>query len=244
MCRTEPRPEAQEQPAHMNLPSPAEIASELRAPFRRRRVQDPDLRRVMERMRQTRAIFVHVPKTGGKSISSELYGTGLHEGFGHASAMFYRDLFGAISYQRHFSFAFVRNPWDRAYSAFRFGRAGGFGFKMGQEMKKAIGHMDFKTFVKEWLEGRDLSPYVIFRPQHGFLCDSTGRILVDRVCRFERFDQEYAYLKERLGLGEIAMHINKSETGSSYTEVYDEETRDIVGRIYSQDVKLFGYSFG
>jgi len=207
-------------------------------------VQDPHLRRVMERMRETRAIFVHVPKTGGKSVSSELYGMGLHEGFGHASAKFYRDLFGAISYQRYFSFAFVRNPWDRAYSAFRFGRAGGFGFKMGQELQRTIGHMDFNTFVKEWLDGRDLSPYVIFRPQHEFISDDSGTLLVDRVCRFERFDEEYAYLRERLDLGGIAIHINKSESGGSYTDAYDDETRDIVAAIYARDVALFGYSFG
>ena len=227
----------------MTLPSLLEIASELRAPLRRRRVEDPNLRRVMERMRDTRAIFVHVPKTGGKSISSELYGTGLHEGFGHASAGFYQDLFGAISYHGYFSFAFVRNPWDRVYSAFRFGRAGGFGFKMGQELKKTIGHMDFNTFVKEWLNGRDLSPYVIFRPQYNFLCDEQGRILIKRVCRFERFDEEYAYLRKRLGLGESLQHVNPSESGGRYTDVYDDESREIVGRIYARDIALFNYGF-
>lgn len=226
------------------LPSPREVLSELRAPIRQHRIRSADHIRVMQAMKDRQAIFVHVPKTGGKSISSELYGTELHEGFGHATALFYQELFGAISYKKFFSFGFVRNPWDRAYSAYRFARAGGFGFKKGLELQQSIGNRDFNTFVREWLAVEDISRYVIFRPQCDFICDRSDSVLVERVCRFERFDEEYAFLRQHLRLGRAPKHINSSESGPGYREIYDADARAIIRRLYARDIAAFGYAFG
>ena len=221
----------------------SDLVSEIKAPFRRRKVTSAPLKGVMAKINERKAVFIHVPKTGGKSISAELYGTDLHEGFGHASALFYRDLFGAYSYRKLFSFAFVRNPWDRAYSAYRFARAGGFGFPRAIALQKAIGDRDFNAFCKEWLAVEDFSDYVIFRPQHEFICDQTGTIIVSRVCRFERFDEEYEFLRERLGLGAAPERINKSQPGGDYRAVCDEESSSIISRLYARDIALLGYSF-
>ena len=221
----------------------SDLVSQIRAPLRRCKVTSAPHRRVMERIQARQAVFIHVPKTGGKSISAELYGTELHEGFGHASAIFYRNLFGPYTYRKLFSFAFVRNPWDRVYSAYRFARAGGFGFPKAIALQKAIGDRDFNAFCKEWLAVEDFSSYAIFRPQHEFICDESDNVIVSRICRFEKFDDEYEYLRGRLGLGAAPERMNISQPGSGYRNVCDSDAREIISRIYARDISSFGYSF-
>jgi hypothetical protein len=60
-------------------------------------------------------IFVHVPKTGGTSIESLLDLSGAK----HNTARQYRNFFPDV-WKRYFSFAFVRNPWDRVLSFYMF----------------------------------------------------------------------------------------------------------------------------
>src|SRR5687768_13300689 len=59
--------------------------------------------------------FVHINKTGGTSIEKAL---GLP--FQHRTAVEIRRLIGAKEWDRRFSFAFVRNPWDKVASHYHF----------------------------------------------------------------------------------------------------------------------------
>ena len=45
---------------------------------------------ILKKMKDTKSIFIHIPKTGGKSIFQSVYSTKLHEGLGHAGLEVYR----------------------------------------------------------------------------------------------------------------------------------------------------------
>ena len=61
--------------------------------------------------------------------------------------------------------------------------------------------------------------------------------------RSEKFDEEYDFLRERLGLGKAPERINISQPGAGYRYVCNEESSRIISRIYAQDIALLGYSF-
>ena len=89
-----------------------------------------------------RFVFVHIPKSAGTTITSilskyscycdiELGGTALGEAvqplfqkrFGlqkHSTYSEIRNVVGEVLLKHYFSFGFVRNPYSRAYSAYKF----------------------------------------------------------------------------------------------------------------------------
>ncbi|MFP4354891.1 MAG: sulfotransferase family 2 domain-containing protein [Phycisphaerae bacterium] len=69
-----------------------------------------------------RCIFVHIPKAAGVSVCQTLFG---NLAGGHDTIEKYQKVFSWSDYKRYFKFTFVRNPWDRLASAYRFLRKGG-----------------------------------------------------------------------------------------------------------------------
>lgn len=69
-----------------------------------------------------KCIFVHIPKTAGISISRSIFG---NLGGGHTKIRDYELIFSAKDFNNYFKFTFVRNPWDRIFSAYRFLKNGG-----------------------------------------------------------------------------------------------------------------------
>lgn len=68
-----------------------------------------------------RYLFIHITKTAGTSVAISLFGELPY----HYTAVQYRVIYGRKTFNRYFKFAFVRNPWDRLYSAYSFLKNGG-----------------------------------------------------------------------------------------------------------------------
>ena len=66
-------------------------------------------------------IFVHVPKCGGVSVSRAVFGSVVQ----HGTIRTYQSVFSQAEFQSYFKFTFVRNPWDRLFSAWNFIKKGG-----------------------------------------------------------------------------------------------------------------------
>ena len=62
-----------------------------------------------------RAIFVHIQKTGGESVTSA-FGQSNRLAEKHVSAQELRTLYGQAVWNSYFKFSIVRNPWDRLVS--------------------------------------------------------------------------------------------------------------------------------
>jgi hypothetical protein len=192
---------------------------------------------------EKQAIFVHIPKCAGLSITKALFGC---RAGGHSKVGKYKALLTPQEFERFFKFTFVRNPWDRLVSAYYFLDKGGIG---GRDMAVAAHlraeYADFRDFVRKGVAVGAYERILHFQSQHRFLClRKTSAPLVDFIGRFETIDDDFRTICERLN---VETTLPKTNTGSrptrSYRDAYDDETRTIVARRYARDIALFGYDF-
>jgi len=219
-------------------------------------------------------VFVHIPKTAGQSIEQffmDLLGLDwkedrealyLHnnddpargtEKLAHLSASEYVDC-GHMTQQEFsgfFKFSFVRNPWNRILSEYRY--------------RNYFHHRSFKDFVLNKMPrpGFD-DKYRHVMPQYDMLHDKDGRLLVDFLGRFETLQQDFDRVCESLGLENSQLpHRNPSDKKSrglkrrfrnrlfmngenrhhGLNDFYDDETREAVADYYRIDIETFGYQF-
>ena len=74
-----------------------------------------------------------------------------------------------------------------------------------------------------------------------------GKSIVDRLCRYERLAEELAFLSERLALGRPLEMPNAKgvfrKDRRHYSEWYDNGSRDLVARMFADEIALTGYTF-
>ncbi len=232
-----------------------------------------------------RCIFVHIPKNAGQSVEHVFLGL---EGLtwesrgrlllrpnpdpklgpprlAHLSAWQYTSC-GHVSpeqFAAYYKFAFVRNPWDRVVSFYKY-----------------LGYSkwcSFRTFVLRHLVGSEwVKRRWFMAPQCEYLIDPDGMTLVDFVGRFERLESDFSKVCEALSIPAVPLpHVNRSlsrqETrvgawswkslalnardgllgwnherntrGKRYQDYYDTVTQEVVGRLYADDAQAFGYTF-
>ena len=186
-----------------------------------------------------RAIFIHITKTAGTSVAKSLFGYLPY----HYTAIDYRIFYGKETFENYFKFAFVRNPWDRLYSAFRYIKAGGW-----NERDKAwsAAHLatydDFNQFVMEWLTEENIKKHIHFKPQCEFVCDRHGKLLLDYVAYFETLDSDFNKIATHLNI-QTALGAHNRNPGKNYIEVYSQAAKSKVEEVYARDIALFGYEF-
>lgn len=187
-----------------------------------------------------RCVFIHIPKAAGTSVAQTLFG----EGSRHLRYTEYEKA-NPRKFREYFKFSFVRNPWERLYSAYSFLKKGGM-----NEMDKVwaseylAGFNDFDSFVKGWVTPANIRSWVHFYPQHYFICDDALNLKMDFVGRFETLQNDFAYVQQRLNMPATPLpHINPSAGQESYVDFYSDESREIVASVYNDDIRLFSYDF-
>lgn len=190
-----------------------------------------------------RCIFVHITKCAGISISKSLFG---NLGGAHLRIPHYQLIFSQREFETYFKFTFVRNPWDRLVSAFLFLKKGG-----ANQQDKAwanenlVEFEDFHSFVTKWVNRRNINSWKHFVPQYKFLCEPRSHTpQVDFIGYFERIEEDFSYLKGKVGGKSDLQHLNK--TGGrkrDYQEYYTQAAIQIVADVYEEDIRLFGYDF-
>lgn len=185
--------------------------------------------------------FVHVPRAAGWSISSALYGR--HSGHFTVDQFIRYSNDAVLNLPR---FAVVRNPWDRAVSAFHFakiGRVAG-GSEIANPRRYQGKEFDsFLTYVYEFLGRHDvckLDP--VFKPQSRYTVDRDGRTAFEHIGRFDDIAKTESWLSDAVGLPFSFPRSNQT-VRDEYRSYYDAQTRDFVGRIYSEDIERFGFRF-
>tara|TARA_B100000945_G_C20384911_1_gene599188 strand:+ start:682 stop:1353 length:672 start_codon:yes stop_codon:yes gene_type:complete len=188
----------------------------------------------------SKTMFIHIPKTAGVSLIKAIYGNVTFSG--HRS-FYFNNIALNIQDEKYFSFAFVRNPFDRLYSAYMFLQKGG----INHDDKLAFSsHMlkfqDFEDFVLNGLDEKLIYKVIHLIPQYDYLCDRKGNILVDFVGRFENLEYDIIMLSDRLNKKIELSHYNYNKK-KNYVEVYTEPMIEKVYKIYQKDIDIFEYSF-
>jgi hypothetical protein len=186
------------------------------------------------------AIFVHVPKCAGVSVSRALFG-GI--GGGHATLDQYLVIFEPRCIESYFKFTIARNPWDRLVSAYFFLRNGGYADDDRQWFNEELGgYAGFDDFVRGWLSRENIWKWSHFIPQYHYILDRRERVPLDFVGFFENLDADFAHIATKL---RVAATLPKHNTSrhDGYQGYYTDETRRIVQEVYAEDIRLLGYRF-
>ena len=185
-------------------------------------------------------IFVHIPKCAGNSMWSRHYKLFRHE-LRKKNFKYFKD-----SPERNisrFSFSFVRNPWDRLISAYKYLANGGNNPRDLKDYESLFSrYKNFRNTILNWDES--FFNQIHFKPQWEWICDDNKNIIVDYVGKFENLQKDYDTVCDKMSIPRTQLpHRNKTER-KHYTEYYDDETRRIVAERYARDIEYFGYEFG
>jgi hypothetical protein len=194
---------------------------------------------IPEPFRQYNCIFVHVPKCAGKSLCASLFGDG---GPGHLPLNWYAQVFPEF-YARAFKFAIVRDPLDRAHSAYCY-LLGNRRLRQDQAARRMLErHGSFDNFVDAWLCPENVDRQIHFVPQWRFLTDELGQIDVDFIGRYENLAGDFAHICRQLGLEVELAHKNRSDREiADRHEQFRPATRKRIHEVYARDYQLLEYA--
>jgi len=206
--------------------------------------------------------FIHVPKTGGTSVARALWRHADHtEGYWanrclalvgihvnhyapvamrkfrpHTPADELRRNLPAGTFERLFTFAFVRNPWDLLVSYYHFLRdAEGHGDHVSHRRRRTARLPDFEAYVRYEIGRGKIS-------QTRMVADRHGRVLVDFLGRYESLATDFAHACRRIGREATLGHANTSAR-TDYRDYYTPRLAALVRDHFADDVERFGYEF-
>lgn len=207
-----------------------------------------------------RYVFVHIPKTGGTSLTLALKsrvgrddiilsdtpkGTrrrarvkGVRSRgrlWKHSTLTDIEGLVDPAIFDDYLLFTLVRNPWDRTLSYYSWLRVQRFDHP---SVRLAQQH-DFAGFLRQPITRAQLA---VTAGQ--YLTDGKGRERNALYLRLEHLPGDLKALQDWLGFALPPLaHENRSERQGDYRDAYDDETRQIVARAAAVDIDRFGYSF-
>ena len=184
-------------------------------------------------------IFIHTSKAAGTSIALSLFGELPY----HYTAVQYKAIYGRKTFNSYFKFSFVRNPWDRLFSAYNYLKSGGWNDKDAAWAEKHLSNIhSFEEFVMDWLSEENLNSHIHFWPQYRFICNWRGKPLVNHLAYFETIEEDFIKIREALGVNGDLRHTNKT-TRESYQLAYSTQTKEKVQNLYKKDITMLGYNF-
>jgi Sulfotransferase family len=199
-------------------------------------------------------LFVHVPKAAGTSVRVALEPWLQQPASGrldkllsrwhlkpwqerflpeHASARAARSLLGREVFAGLYKFAFVRNPWERLVSQYRFLLSN----PSHRRHRRVLALGSFGAYARFELQRRRFFQYEL-------LTDERGQLLMDFVGRFESLDADFDAVTRRLGISARLPHLNRSTAKpGDWRALYDRDTRALVNAAYAREAEFFGYRF-
>jgi chondroitin 4-sulfotransferase 11 len=205
-------------------------------------------------------IFIHIQKTAGVSfervLQQEFPGTTQWHGR-HGRVIDGLAEMPIKEWKEYFSFAFVRNPWDRMVSWYAMIKTAQKKLSFFQRVKNnpfaselwnyAIQNShDFESFLENCTDTvYDLGCNKSFAyNQIDYLVDAGGSTAVDFIGRFENISSDSVHVFKRLGFDLIGglPRLNQSRH-AHYSKWYNEKSKALIADRFAKDIELFGYQF-
>lgn len=209
-------------------------------------------------------IFVHIPKTGGCSISHAMDAIGATSGIDglydtHLTAFEIRDIVGTQAWSNAMSFVVVRNPYLRLVSQWcELNKPG--------SIREALEKWKVRSFPQwiHWLGTTRPNPWYTIdgcpyprmtnRSQSYYVVGpEMGNTLVTEILHYETLHKDLQTLCKKYALPvslaepplvNQTLDVDKQCLGTPtvrYGDCYNQEMQDIVYRIYHEDFIRFGY---
>lgn len=144
------------------------------------------------------------------------------------------------------SFAFVRNPWDRLVSTYHnkvehnlepcFKRHPDYNIKRGMTFTSFIQQIQKISQPTEWWD-------IHIRPQWYSVCNWRAEIVLDYIGKFENYTEDIRHIQRHMNLELILPPVANKTNRNDYQFYYNHKTRSIVEEIYAKDIELFDYKF-
>lgn len=180
-------------------------------------------------MNHKKVLFIHVPKTGGSSISKFLIENNLDNWVRTCPVR--HDPYFLMEKNNNiddnvFTFCVVRNPYTRMYSYYH---------HYNRIHQKNISFLEFLKFIKS-RERTVRTPWITF-PQHHFIFDDFAEIKIKKIYRFENineFETDFSCKLSHENVGNYSF--------DQYLKDYTEQCISLVKYISLQDFELLNYS--
>src|ERR1051325_1655578 len=142
------------------------------------------------------SIFVHIPKCAGIAVCQSLFGV---PSCGHKTLRLFQIMYTPEEFPIYFKFTVLRSPWDRLVSAYSFLKDGGINEQNRRWAQTNLARYEnFETFVRGWVNPKNIRSSHHFTPQCDFICLEKNRPAVDFIARHERLAEDFAIICERL----------------------------------------------
>lgn len=187
--------------------------------------------------------FIHIPKTGGSSIINYFnFHRDLHHMFGMDGNL-ERTHFCQSEIEKHFEisdyykFVFVRNPYERIASEFAWRM-----MNLPNKHGLLSQYDDFNEFVigLDRIYDEIINNQHIHRICNHFFPQNKFFNSVDFIGRYENYELDLGFLGKKFGIEKKIPHDNKAKN-EDYRTWYNERSIEIISRLYSEDIKIFGY---
>ena len=160
----------------------------------------------------------------------------------HSDLREYSDLMGESVLKDAFIFTFIRNPWDKALSHFRY-------YERINQHRLGELPIDFNQWV-DWVYGDIKHPYYchslkLFQDFHDWVYHPNPAIKPDFIGKVENIEEDWQKVSEMIGLDERLEMTNKSkrQTSELRKQLYNDHSAELIYQHHKRDIERWNYSF-
>lgn len=214
-------------------------------------------------------VFIHSPKTAGTSIrrllsynpylnediiaghwhgiTEEQYNKFPHvsrEIWTHTSALLGKEFFEekGWDWDSYFKFGFIRNPWDRMMSSYRY---------LVEHIEDRVNPHPRNLQIYENYRHRPIKDFILERakdPTVQYLCDKDKNLMVDFVGKYENLQEDMEkiikmFVPQIKDCQWSLPHKNATKKTKHYHEFYDRDSREKVRSVSEKTIELGNYEF-
>jgi len=197
-------------------------------------------------------IFIHNPKVAGSSIRAALseydsfdnffWHRGYISGIDHAvdkphitmNDLSKTEYYQYVNNNDFFVFGFVRNPYERVYSAYQ---------ERIRQWGETRGFNDFLKDLNDINIRYDYN-FIHFCPQHYFFYNGK-KCIADFIGKMESINEDYFIIQSILDIEGLELpknNVTEKIVNQNYLSFYDDESIKIVNALYEKDFLLFNYN--